>query len=434
MRSLQSAWRNLDRVDSHGVAGRDEEDLSPPCQNLGMLLRTISPAMALVASLALPALSLAQSEPYKVFDTKPVITQGPYLVATGSTTATIVWLTDTPSHSKVRYARGADLPAAALTTFAEPEIDGLIPVGLRHVVHLTGLEPGATYSYQVVSTRVVKLKAYWPDKGLSIESPVARLTTLDPRKPAVSFSVVTDTHEDVARIRGLNKLIDWKTTEFLVHTGDAFHWLDSEEQLFRNWLEPTIAALGPTTPLMYARGNHELRGPFARELSSYVPTIEGRFYYARDAGPIDLIVLDTGEDKPDDTNVYALLNKTSTYRATELAWLRDHLTSARARSAPFRVIAMHQPRWGWLADGNQAWIDTANGGGVDLVIAGHTHRFSYTAPGPGVPHSYHLLVVGQDQVARVTATNTSLEVVVTGTDGKIVHTLAIPARPARRKP
>ncbi len=104
---------------------------------------------------------------------------------------------------------------------------------------LTGLEPGATYSYQVVSTRVVKLKAYWPDKGLSAESAIHRFTTLDARKPSVSFSVVTDTHEDVARIRALNKIIDWTTTEFLVHTGDAFHWLDGEDQLFRLWLEPT---------------------------------------------------------------------------------------------------------------------------------------------------------------------------------------------------
>jgi predicted phosphodiesterase len=245
----------------------------------------------------------------------------------------------------------------------------------------------------------------------------------------VSFSVVTDTHEDVARIRALNKLIDWKTTEFLVHTGDAFHWLDSEEQLFRNWLEPTIAALGGSRPLMFARGNHELRGPFARELFEYVPTIDGRYYYTRDAGPVHLVVVDTGEDKPDDTNVYALLNKTSAYRAAELEWLRDHFrTDPRVRTAPFRIVAMHQPLWGWLADGNQAWIDAANSAGVDLVIAGHNHRFSYTAPGPGVAHQYHLLVVGQDQVARVDATNTTLTVVVTGTDGKVVQTIVIPAR------
>ena len=366
----------------------------------------------------------AQSEPYKVFDTRPVITQGPYLVATASTTATIVWLTDTPSHSVVKYARGAGLASSALTASVEPEQDGLIPVGLRHVVHLSGLAPGTVYSYQVVSTRVVKLKAYWPDKGLATESAVFAFTTLDPQKSTVSFSVVTDTHEDVARIRALNKLVDWKTTDFFVHTGDAFHWIDSEEHLFRNWLEPTIAALGSRTPLVYARGNHELRGPFARQLFDYIPNVEGRFYFAREAGPVHLLVLDTGEDKPDDTNVYAKLNRTVPYRAAELDWLRGHLSSSpHVKEAPFRVIVMHQPRWGWLPDGNSAWIQAANDARVDLVIAGHTHKFSYTPP--GAEHQYHLLVIGQDQVARVDATTTALKVVVTATDGKVVHSMEL---------
>lgn len=385
-------------------------------------------AMAVSVTTA-PAVVWAQSEPYKVFDTRPVITQGPYLVATSDTSTTIVWMTDAPSHSKVRYARGARLDAGALTSSAEPQDDGLVPVGLRHVVHVRGLEAGVSYSYQIVSTRVVKLKAYWPDKGLETTSAVHGFTTLDPRKPTVSFSVVTDTHEDVARIRALNKLIDWKTTDFFVHTGDAFHWIDDEEHLFRNWLEPTSAALAQTTPLMYARGNHELRGPFARQLFDYIPNTDGRFYFARDAGPVHLLVLDTGEDKPDDTNVYAGLNRTTPYRAAELAWLREHVrTAPRVRTAPFRVIVMHQPRWGWLADGNAAWIDTANAAAVDLVVAGHNHKFSYTPPGPDVPHKYHLLVVGQDQVARVDASASELTVVVTATDGKVVHTLKIQRR------
>jgi predicted phosphodiesterase len=372
---------------------------------------------------------LAQSEPYKVFDTRPVITQGPYLVASAGDSTTMVWLTDTPRHSFVRFARGANLEASALTLIAEPQTDGLVPVGLRHVVHLTGLEPGATYSYQVVSTRVVKLRAYWPDKGLPTEGAVHSFATLDPRRPTTSFSVVTDTHEDIPRIRALNKIIDWTTTEFLVHTGDAFHWLDSEEQLFRNWLEPTTSALQHRIPLMFARGNHELRGPFARELFDYVPAIEGRFYFARDAGPVHLIVLDSGEDKADDTNVYSDLNRTVEYRAQELAWFRDHVkANARIKTAPFRVLAMHQPRWGWLQDGAGDWIDTADEAKVDLVIAGHTHRHSYTAPGPGVPHTYHLITVGQDQVARIDATDRELTVVVTGADNKVMQTLVIPKR------
>jgi predicted phosphodiesterase len=383
-------------------------------------------AMVLGAALLwIPAPIIAQgaSAPYQVYDTRPVITEGPYLVATSETTATVVWLTDTPSHAKVRYGVGD------LSMTAEPEAHGLVPVGTRHVLHLRGLTPGATYSYEAVATRVVKLNAYWPDKGLDVVSGPHEFTTLDRDSPTVSFSVVTDTHEDVRRIERLNEMIDWESTDFLVHTGDAFHWIDTEEHLFRAWLRPVIDGLAQTKSLMFARGNHELRGAFARQLFDYVPTPEGRFYYARDAGPVHLIVLDTGEDKPDETNVYAELNQTVSYRADELAWLRDHLqTEDRVSAAPFRVVVMHQPRWGWLVDGPDEWVETASDAGVDLVIAGHTHRFSYTPPGPDAGHSYHLLIVGQDQVARVDATATELRAVVTDTDGTVVHTLVIPRR------
>ena len=377
-----------------------------------------------VGMLAVAAPALAQSEPFTVYDTRPVITEGPYLVATGETTATIVWFTDTPSHAKVRYGTGGDL-----SLVAEPQVDGLVPVGTRHVVFLEGLSPGTIYGYEVVATRIVKLKAYWPDKGLDVRSGPHHFTTLDRQSPTVSFSVVTDTHEDTGRIQALNQAIDWESTEFLVHAGDAFHWIDTEEQLFRAWLRPTLAGLGHTKPLLFVRGNHELRGPFARQLMDYVPTPEGRFYFARDAGPIHLIVLDTGEDKPDDTNVYAELNRTVPYRADELAWFQDHVrTTPRVSEAPFRVILMHQPDWGWLADGPDAWLETANAAGVDLVIAGHQHRFSYTPPGPAVEHAYHLLVLDQDQVAHVNATATELTVVVTDLDRNVVETMVIPQR------
>ncbi len=376
------------------------------------------------AMLAWAAPASAQSEPFKVFDTRPVITEGPYLVATGETTATIVWFTDTPSHAKVRYGPGSDL-----SSVAEPQVDGLVPVGTRHVVHLRELSPGATYSYEVVATRVVKLNAYWPDKGLDVRSGPHHFTTFDRDSPSVSFSVVTDTHEDTGLIDRLNRAIDWESTEFLVHLGDAFHWIDTEEHVFRAWLRPTAAGLAHTRSVIFLRGNHELRGRFARRLLDYVPTPEGRFYYARDAGPVHLIVLDTGEDKPDDSNVYAELNRTVPYRADELAWFREHVESTpRVSEAPFRIILMHQPEWGWLADGSDAWVEVANAAGVDLVIAGHRHRFSFTPPGPDVEHAYHLLVVDRDQVARVHATATELRVVVTGTDGSVVLSAVIPRR------
>ncbi len=76
-----------------------------------------------------------------------------------------------------------------------------------------------------------------------------------------------------------------------------------------------------------------------------------------------------------------------------------------------------------------AWVETANTARVDLVIAGHRHRFSYTQPGPDVEHNYHLLVIGKEQIGRVDATATELRVVVTDLDGSIVQTIVIPKRP-----
>ncbi|MEO6223026.1 MAG: FN3 domain-containing metallophosphoesterase family protein, partial [Vicinamibacterales bacterium] len=346
--------------------------------------------------LTLPAPVKAQSQPFVVHDTKPVITHGPYLVDPSETSITVVWSTDTPSHALVRYGEGTSLDREG-----ESRTHGLLDVGTRHAVRLSGLSPGRAYRYQVVATRVVKLNAYWPEKGLAIEGPVRSFRTFDRAQASTTFSVITDTHEDVARINALMKRIDWKTSEFLAQTGDAFHWLDNEDQLFGKWLDPVTKALAGERPLLFARGNHEWRGPFARSLFDYLPTTEGRYYIARDVGPVHLLVLDSGEDKPDDTNVYSLLNRSEPYLAEQLRWLGTHRSSEpRMSSAPFRVVLMHQPLWGSMPDGQARWIEAANAAGVDLVIAGHTHRFSRIDPGsPGFEQArFTTVVLGQDQV------------------------------------
>jgi hypothetical protein len=134
--------------------------------------RTLAALCVGMSMLTVHGAAQAQSEPYKVFDTKPVITDGPYLVAMSDTAVSVVWMTDTPSHARVRLSDGANVREI------EPQVDGLVPVGLRHFVTVTGLSPDKRYSYEAIATRVVKLKPYWPDKGLSTTSPAAR-----PRRP-----------------------------------------------------------------------------------------------------------------------------------------------------------------------------------------------------------------------------------------------------------
>ena len=370
------------------------------------------------------ASSLAQDEPFIVHDTKAVILQGPYISSLSETGATIVWMTDTPCHAKVLYGPKGE----PLAREADHAAHGLLPIGTLHVVHLTGLEPGRAYTYKAVATRVVKMKAYWPEKGLPVESPERTFSTFDRAKPSVSFSAIADTHEDEARVGGLLKAVDWQATEFLVHLGDAYNSLETEDQLVNGWLGPADRALAGSKLLMFVRGNHEMRGAFARRLLDYFPTPEERFYYARDHGPLHLIIVDTGEDKADESNVFAQLNKGEAYREEEFAWLEHHLlTDRRAAEASFRVILLHQPNWGWTGEQGGRWTALANKAKVDLVIGGHYHRM--TASKPGLQgQDFAVLALGLDQVAKVEATRQELRVTVKGKDGAVAESLVIKAR------
>lgn len=365
----------------------------------------------------------AQQQPFIVHEIRPAILNGPYLMAPTETSVTVAWTTDMPCHSKVIYGTGGDL-----TSEAENPKHGLLPIGLHHAVRVTGLEPGRTYRYRAVSTPVVKMKSYWPEKGLSTESPVYSFTTFDRRKPAVSFSLITDSHADVARIEALTGKVDWKTADFLVHLGDGFDGVENEAMILGRFIDPLSAALAHRVPLLFARGNHDTRGPAARSLADYLPIPDGRFYYARDHGPVHLLVLDTGEDKDDNTNVYSRLNRFKTYREEEFAWVAEHVrTDRRIAEAPFRILLMHAPNWGWVDGEGEKWTALANRAGIDLSISGHTHRFSHSTSGQK-GRNYHELVIGPDNLARVEATANELNVVVTKRDGGLVESFTVPAR------
>src|SRR5205085_578793 len=145
-------------------------------------------------------------------------------------------------------------------------------------------------------------------------------------------------------------------------------------------------------------------------------------------GPVHMVVVDTGEDKPDNTNVYAHLNAFGSYREQEFAWLGEHSrTNPRMAGAAFRIVALHQPAWGYVEGDRDRWTDWANRSKIDLVIAGHTHRFSYIKPGER-KNEYPILIIGQDQLGKVEATETHLKLSVIAKDGSLVSSFTIDKR------
>src|SRR5690625_4108488 len=181
----------------------------------------------------------AQHQPYPVHETKPVIMQDPYLVDPSETGMTVAWKTDTPAHSKVVFGKEGE----ELNHTAESQEHGLLKVGTMHTVRIKDLEPGTTYQYKVMSRRVVQLKPYWPEMGEWVESEVYKFTTFDKNKSEFTFSAITDIHESNQRINTFIDLIEWNKTDFLVHTGDAYHYLSSEDRVFGSFLRCSVKGL-----------------------------------------------------------------------------------------------------------------------------------------------------------------------------------------------
>lgn len=369
--------------------------------------------------------------PYPVLDATPAITQSPLVLDVSGTSAEIEWMTGAAADARVRYG------SHALDHVAVPETDGLIPVGRVHRVIIRGLQPGHTYQYQAVSRRVVQLRPYWPEIGQSVRSQVHTFTTLSADKPSTSFAFFTDTHERLGRIAVMADSIHRDPVDFVVDGGDIVNWVQDGNQLREKFLDPVAKALGGTTPLLYVRGNHENRGPHARSLGKYLYAQDGHYYYTRDAGPLHLVVVDTGEDKPDATNVYAGLNDMHDYKRAERAWFAKVLADEpRTRTAPFTVVLAHQPDWGWsygsgkptaMAGANADWMKLANDAHIDLMIAGHVHRFEFIKPG-AQGNDFPILVVGINQVARVKATDAVLSVTVTDKQGKVIKAFTLKRR------
>ena len=403
-----------------------------PLMNCKTLFLLVAEVFSVCLVLPLPAATFAQASqkqidqsnthPYKIYNTTPVILDGPFLLDPSETSVTIEWITDTPCQAKVEYGEGK------LDHEVIPQQHGLVPVGTLQKVQVPGLLPGHTYRYRVVSTRVVRLKPYWPDKGLSLESPTYSFTTLDATKPSASFTFITDTHEDAARVDDLMRMMDWKSTDFLVTGGDGVNYAQDQQQVFDTWIEPISRGLDHSKPWIYVRGNHDMRGPFARDLADYLLSSNGQYYFTRDDGPIHLIAIDTGEDKPDSSTEYGGLLNEQGYREEEYNWLRSTVPSEeRMSKAPFRVVVMHQPKWGWLDGNSRKWTELANQEKIDLIVAGHNHAFMHIPPGQE-GNNYPILVVGQDQVARVDATEKELKVTVTSKTGQVVDSFTVARR------
>ena len=358
------------------------------------------------------------------------ITHGPCLQVPGSGEMTITWHTNRVGVSKVIYGIGDQPEQTAVASHA-----GLIPNdSTSHVVRLTGLKPGTAYRYRVV-TREFKgyLTPYAASYGDTVESAPFSFTTLDPNKTVFSFLMWNDIHDDSRRLEAMFDNVSWEGVDFTVFNGDIINDFVRPDQPFRSFYDASVKRFGKTLPMVFVRGNHETRGPMARRLADYFPGQDGRFYWSFDHGPVHFVVLDSGEDKPDDHKEYAGLVDFAPYRQEQTEWLRADLASEAARRAKFRIVLSHQPSaYGELnhfgvQEIRRLWDPIINAANCQLWLSGHIHDFMKRMPHEGGDNVYHAIINPADGTTRVDVTPEALLVTVIRKGGEVLDSLRIPA-------
>lgn len=364
------------------------------------------------------------------------ILYGPYLQMVGTHEASVVWVTNKKAQSWVEIAPDDknNFYAEARPQFYET-LFGRKVSGTVHKVKITGLEKGTTYRYRVFSKEILDEQPYSITYGSVAATSVygrepLAFTTLNPDKPDMNFIMVNDIHADNELLKSLLKDVKKGKTDFVLFNGDMVSHMDSEKNLFEGFMNTSVKIFASEIPFYYARGNHESRGGYASRYMDYFPTNSGKPYYCFRQGPVFFIVIDGGEDKPDNDIEYLGTAAFDLYRQEQAAWLQEITQSEAFRSAPFKIAVIHVPpirsTWHGPLHTKELFVPILNKAGINLMLCGHLHERHYVEAGKE-GCDFPVLINSNDEVVQVSTNEKDMTVEIKDTTGKTISKYSYPA-------
>jgi acid phosphatase type 7 len=324
---------------------------------------------------------------------------------------------------------------------------GLLPMS-EHVLKfcLPPLPPGKLVRYRVAARSAgwVKVRHFYHGEfkaGPPQISPERSFRTLNPAAETTTFAVWNDTHENTETLNALHALTTPLNPDFMLWNGDQSNDVHFQRDMSGQFLNPAGLAIADRWPLAYVRGNHDVRGPAALSLPDFTGTPDNRYYYGFRSGPLAAIVLDTGEDKPDDSPFLSGLGAFQKMQRRQADWLRSVVMEPWFREAAHKVLFCHIPLWyknpdvpshtfGGTKYCRDLWVPTLVEAGVKLVISGHTHNAVWMPANDGQPIAQ--LIGGAPQPRSATfiqgsATKTELKLRMTKLDGTVIDDIVLEA-------
>ena len=151
---------------------------------------------------------------------------------------------------------------------------------------------------------------------------------------------------------------------------------------------------GGEIPVVFARGNHDMRGIYAENIAEHTPTDNGRSYYTFRLGSVWGMVLDCGEDKPDDHVEYAHTICCADFRMRQTEFMKNVILKAQkeyeANGVKQRLVIMHDPFTEYLQhQASETDMKTYQEWATllreyirpNLMICGHVHQAYITGVG-----------------------------------------------------
>ncbi len=358
---------------------------------------------------------------------------GPYLQNMSPDAVTIMWISRKNSFSWVEYGDGT-----FLTTKAFGYVGGLVQANNRiNKIKLSGLKSSRKHNYRIVSAEIIRISGSQFKFGDPIVSEILSFTTPAITDKEFRMVIFNDHHEKSQNIPQLLYKFGYKGNQreydLVVFNGDAFNNVNSEQQIISQLLKPCVDIFAKETPFLFVQGNHEVRGAHARQVQDYFDFKDGVPYHAFTRGPLRIIVLDAGEDKPDDNWEYNGLSAFDPYREKQAQWLEKEIESDAHKKAPFRVLLIHISPWhsgDWHGPMHcqKVFGPVLNKARIDLQLSGHTHRFvNHNA---SAEHNFPIMIgggpnEGNRTLIKVHATQTTLTANMLKDDGEIVGTYTI---------
>ena len=321
----------------------------------------------------------------KIFRMKPYL-QNP--VGNG---ITVMWETTVPAYCWVEYGTDTTQLKRARTI-----VDGQVVCNnYLHKIRIDGLQPGQKYYYRVCSQEILLYQAYKKVFGNTAQSAFSEFTL--PATDTDSFTAVVfnDLHQHTQTFRALCQQIKNVNYDFVVFNGDCVDDPVDHNQATSFISELTEGVCGDRIPTFFMRGNHEIRNAYSIGLRDHYDYVWDRTYGSFNWGDTRIVMLDCGEDKPDDHWVYYGLNDFTQLRNEQVDFLKKELSSKEFKKAGKRVLIHHIPLYG--NDGKNLcanlWTKLLEKAPFNISLNAHTHKYAYHPKGE-LGNNYPVIIGG----------------------------------------